>query len=471
MAGALFGVVLVAAVACAQVQPSAPSATSTLKTTAKTTTTSVSTPAPAKLPPVTGGGVRALWQGAPWAYLTFDGATLLGVGSSGSQPTKLHAVAAATGKPLWTLTMPKSESLILGLVPAGGVIVVEIGHIVGVALPAVDKYVGVDVKTGKTRWSAPVGGAYQSPPIATAGKFLLTGDTTDAVTGRIAATGKVVWRDPRPAGCGPANNPVTPGLGLAADGSLVGASFYCGRRVVVRRLDPATGKARWTWRSPAVAAKAGQYLALTAAAGDGGLLLLSGMIGPPPAAQHFTSALPYARSWPAAFGPNDEESTVLALAASNGHPLWTELGGQQQTFSLTADAVCEVISAGLECRSDPTGSATMPTLLTGVGDNDRPDVIGDEAAGLSDGLAAVTIASAKPGGTVLRVLRVRGGATVAQVRIAIAAAPAGSNLWAFAVGAAPLGLHTIVVLLRRVDLPGDGGRPVLALAVRVPADA
>ena len=386
----------------------------------------------------------------------------------GGPSPAVHAVSAATGRPLWTVTLPKSVSFILGLVPAGSVVVVEAGHRVGVAFDGVFRYIALNVKTGRTLWTAPAGGTYQSPPIAASGKYLLTGDASDAVTARIAATGAIVWRDLRPTGCGAPFNAITPGVGLAADGSLTAASFYCGRRVVVRRLNPATGKTLWTWRSPDVA-DAG-LLRLTAAASDGGLLLLHAMIGAPPDAERFARALPHPHSWPAALGPNDEESTVLALAGSDGRPRWTEVGGEQQTFDPADGAVCEAVNIGLECRGDATGNATLPTLLTGVAVRYPPGVLGDGPAGVSDGLAAVTIATPKPG-VVLRVVRVRGGATVAQVRIAIGAPPGGTNLWTFAVAAAPIGAHTIVVLLRRVDVPGDGGRPVLALAVHVPAGA
>jgi outer membrane protein assembly factor BamB len=470
----VLGVLLAASAGCSAVRSPAPSATLVAAAQATSArqasvlaqaTLPPMTLPPMTLPPVTGGGVRALWQGAPAALLTFDGGTLLGVGG---QLTQVHAIAAATGKPLWTATMPKSVPFVWGLVPAGNVVVVEAAHHIGVAGLGVYRDIALDLKTGRTLWTAPVSGSYQSPPIAASGKYLLTGDSTDAVTARIAATGAVVWRDARPAGCGPPFNSVTPGVGLAADGSLVAASFYCGKRVVVRRLSPATGKALWTWRSPDVA-DAG-LLTLAAAAGDGGLLLLTGAVGPPPGAQRFARALPNPHSWPAAFGPNDEESTVLALAASDGHPRWTEVGGQEQTFDLTAGAVCEVVDIGLECRGDATGTATMPTLLTGVSDGYGPGVVGDGPAGVADGLAAVTIGTSKPG-VVLRVVRVRGGATVAQVRIPLGPGPVGTHLRVFAVAATAIGAHTIVVLLRRIDMPGDGNDPVLALAVRVPAGA
>jgi outer membrane protein assembly factor BamB len=313
LAIALLGVVLAASAGCSGVRSPARSTASVL--------------APAKLPAVTGSGVRALWQGAPWAYLTFDGGTLLGVGVgvgalAGAKLERVHAISAATGKPLWTVTMPKSLPEVLGLVPAGNVVVVEAGHPDenSVAMePIATEYVALDVKTGRTRWTAPIGGTYQSPPTAVSGKYLLTGDTSDAVTGRIAATGAIAWRDPRPSACGPPFNASAPGVGLAADGSLAGASFYCGRRVFVWRLNPATGKALWIWRSPSLAPGSAQFLMLTAAASDGGLLLLNGDIAPPSAGQQFTGALPNPHRWPTVLGPVGE-GAVLALAASDGRP-------------------------------------------------------------------------------------------------------------------------------------------------------
>ena len=60
---------------------------------------------------------------------------------------------------------------------------------------------------------------------------------------------------------------------------------------------------------------------------------------------------------------------------------------------------------------------------------------------------------------------------MAQVRIPLGPGPVGTHLRVFAVAATAIGAHTIVVLLRRIDMPGDGNDPVLALAVHVPAGA
>lgn len=429
----------------------------------------VTTPAPAapgRLPAVTGGTAHALWQGAPWGGVTFDGGTLLGIDGA-----SVDAISAATGRPLWTATMPQPLAQIMSLVPAGNAVIVESARTVGQApaavYGAVSEYTALDLATGRPLWTVPVGGTYQNPPIAVSRDYLLTGDTSGAVIARVIETGAVAWRDPRPAACGqaPSTGMDNAGLGLAADGSLAAASFSCGPRVIVRRLDPATGTALWTWQSPAVGAGDVLQIALAAAASDGRMLLLAGQIASPPAAQQFTARLPHAYAWPPALDPPDQVSTILALAAATGHPLWSELGGQLELFTLTAGSVCEMVAGGLECRDDATGAATMPTLLTGKTDGDSPPYADDGFAGVSDGLAAVTMPS-PTGGVVLRVVRVRGGAMVTQVHLAVGTtAFGGANYQVFAVAAGPLGKGAILVLLRRVDLPGY---PLLALDVPVP---
>jgi hypothetical protein len=186
----------------------------------------------------------------------------------------------------------------------------------------------------------------------------------------------------------------------------------------------------------------------------------------PPAARRFLGRLPHADAWPPALGPADETSTVLALDAANGRPRWSELGGQLERFALTAGAVCEVVNTGLECRDDATGAPTMPTLLTGARDGASPPYLADGFAGISGGLVAVTESPSRSGVT-LRVVTVRGGATVARASLAIGSVPAdGSNYRVFAVAAGPFAQGAVLVLVRRVDL---AGYPVLALAVPGPS--
>lgn len=454
VAAALAVAVLGATAGCGGSTPPAPAAVTT-----------------AKLPGVTGGGIRALWQGTPWAWLTVDGTTILGGDGLGR---KVHAAAVATGRPLWTAAVPGSL-LVLGLVPAGSVVIVAAGrslpHSPAEAL-VVTEYIALDLATGKTRWSVPVAGGHSSPPIAASGRFLLTMDPAGAATARLAATGAVAWRAPQPAGCGgPPRDPDGAVLGLAADGPLAVASYDCGQHVVVRRLDAATGRVLWTWRSPAGATGSVQTLAVATAAADGGLILITGEISRPPAGQRFLSRLPRPYQWPTALGPNSGEDMVLALDAATGRPRWSELGGQQETIAPTAGDVCEVVNIGLECRADATGATSVPALLTGKSEGDSPGYAGDGLAGVADGLAAVTESGGARGGVLLRVVRVRGGATAALARLAIGAGSGGSDQDVFAIAAAPLTRTAMLVLVRRTDLPGAPVPPVLALAVPLPGPA
>jgi outer membrane protein assembly factor BamB len=418
---------------------------------------------PGALPEVTGGGIRALWQGTQWEDLTISGGLVLGVEQAG-HPAKVHAVSALTGGPAWTMTLPASLPDVLGLVPAGSVVVVEAGR--DLDDPAggavVTQYVAVDARTGHRVWTAPVRSVQipdEIPPIAAAGELLLTGDPAGTVTARRAATGAVAWRDPLPAGCraatGTGQDNYT-GLGIAADGLLAVASFDCGPAVIVQRLDAATGRPLWSWRSPA-AYRAGVHMPVTVAARDGGVVLLTGGIGPQSAAARFTTRLPHPYPWPARLGPADGTSVVLALDAADGHPRWSERGGQQVVFAPAEGAVCELVTGGLECRDDTTGAVTLPDLVT-----QNPS--GEPVAGISGGVAIVTDELTGAHEVTLRVVKIRGGATAAQARFGIGVNGSGdANVRVGPVAAGPLPGGATLVLLSRVDLPGN-----LVLALRIP---
>ena len=134
-------------------------------------------------------------------------------------------------------------------------------------------------------------------------------------------------------------------------------------------------------------------------------------IGLQPAAARFTARLPHPYPWPAHLGPADGTSIVLALDAADGHPRWSELGGQQVTFAPAEGAVCELVTAGLECRDDATGAATLPGLVTRQASGAPP---------MADVSGSVAIVADKPnraGEVTLRIVKIRGGATAAQARL------------------------------------------------------
>jgi hypothetical protein len=277
------------------------------------------------------------------------------------------------------------------------------------------------------------------------------------VTARSLATVAVVWHYPRPKECGPAprggfasSNP-----GIAADGPLVAISIGCSPVFIVQRLDVATGKVLWSWKSP-VAVAGAMYMTVTGAARHGGVLLVTGGIGPASAAERFTAGLPHPYQWPVQLGPSDQTSVVLALDAADGHARWSELGGQQVAFSLTEGAVCETVLLGQECRDDTTGAPTLPVLVT----RHNPDTAGYTA--ISGGLTAVTVAPFQSGEVTLRIMKIRGGATVARARVPTGQIwPGGTPDNVVAVAAGPLPGGATLVLLDADNLDG----PLLALRV------
>src|SRR5437667_1235072 len=139
-------------------------------------------------------------------------------------------------------------------------------------------------------------------------------------------------------------------------------------------------------------------------------------------------------------------------------PRWSELGGQQVMFAPAEGAVCELVSAGLECRDDTTGAATLPDLVTGQNPGGNPPM-----AGISGSVAIVTAERFRAGDVTLRTVKIRGGATAAQARLAIGVKGyGGADLRVVPAAAGPLPGGATLVLISRVDLPGY---PVLALRI------
>lgn len=421
--------------------------------------------------------MTALWQGVPLLWLAFDGPTLLGVPvDSGVGTERVVAVSQATGKIRWATSLPKSMPFTLGLFPAGNTIVVEGGRdassgpIRGFALSG---YMGLNAASGKILWTQSVSGTHAAPTAAVSSGYLVTGtvpgqlfpDTFPGpVTGRVAATGKVAWTLPQPKGCG--------NLGLAGDGPLLALSYDCGRQVLVERLDPATGKALWTWRSPVATAKGGAStnLTVTTVSSGGGLVLLSGGVLGTGAAQLFAAALPHPRTWPPLLASPLSGEMALALTAA-GRPAWTETGGQQEVFEPTGDALCEEELNGFECRTGATGAPSVPAQIAypgGIGTGYG----GDDYAATADGLIAAIspVTGAGAGKAVeLRVTDAGTGKIVATARIGISPlAQPGSDITVAAVAANPLTPTSALVLVRRVDVKGD---PLLALSVSLPKGA
>ncbi len=430
-------------------------------------------------PRVTGSVLRPLWQGSPWEVFAVTDGLLIGHSYSSADPNSVTAVSALTGAGVWKAQVPRSLPVVVGFVSGASagdagalgnsVGIIEAGGEVGKAPAAVGPQataeIAVDMATGRRLWMQRLSAPSQTPAIAVAGDEVLTGSPAGVITARNAVTGRVLWTRPRPAGCARLKvaSPVDEGMGLAADGALVAASFECADGgVAVQRLDPRTGAAAWTWSSPSgTGPDAGTYLTLAGVASAGDLVLLAGQDAP--SATPLARLVPHSYVWPYRLGPLLNTEVVLALDAASGHPRWTEIGGQLQNFTLTDGAVCESANTGMECRDDVTGEPTSPVLVTGQGGGGAPPYFLDGFAGISGPVAAVTVGPFRAGRVTVELVPVRGRRPLGRVVVDVGlAAYQGASYHTYVTGAGTLPGGGIVVLLRRVDKPGY---PLVALAV------
>jgi outer membrane protein assembly factor BamB len=432
------------------------------------------------LPTITGDGLQALWQ-ADWlddslAYpVVSDGLVIAGwraPAGLGHRPAPgdavssgnatVGAVRATTGARVWALTLPSSLPDILGLVPAGKVVVVEAGQDIGQApgetLPVVTELLGIDQATGRQLWAVPATGDYQQPAIASAeaadGALLITGDPSGTLTARWTATGTVAWQ--APAGCPLLTDDVTPPVTVAADGSLIAESVSCNPSTVIRRLDPATGKTRWTWRAPAATMAGNLMIAVGEVGRAGSAILVTGLGNPRESGTTWSAVgLPSPYPWPASLSGQQADGFTLALDAASGRPRWSQASSSHfEWYALTAGAVCGD-NGGIQCRDDVTAATTMPDVAP-------PPPGHDESAYLADGLAVITSAPAPGGGIAVTVLAVRGGTVRTQARLGVKpyACDTGQVYAPTVVGFGALPGGGYLILLDRRDLPDA---PILAL--------
>jgi outer membrane protein assembly factor BamB len=420
----------------------------------------------------TGATVQALWQSGPLIEPVVAGDLVLGLDLSHG-PAELQAVSALTGRPMWSTALPSSEPDVLGLSAGGGVALVEVGHNVGRApaavIPTASELVVFDAHSGRQLWGVSVahGAArwMQRQPIAYSQGLIVMGNTTGGVIARNARSGAVVWRA-RAAWCTQRTGRHRGYYdGLAADGRLLAVSYRCPteREVVVQRLDPYTGVRLWQWISPTLPSRSSVTLSVTAAAARGGVVLLSGQMVPPPAARRYLQRLPRLRMWPTSLGPFGESELLLALDARSGRPRWSELGGQQETITLTDGVACETDTVGFECRDDRSGERSRPVLRTTRTEGDSPPYVGDGYAGISGTLAGVVLSQAPGGAITIAVLPLRGHGIVAHATVKLGSRTYGDATYSdFITGAGSLPDGTTLLLLRRVDV---AGYPLIALSV------
>jgi hypothetical protein len=427
-------------------------------------------------PRVIGSAVRPLWQGSPWDVFTVADGLVIGHRYADGRNSVI-AVSALTGEGVWDAPIPALTQagplpIVRGFVTGASagtdsVGIIEAAGEVGRAPVPVGSLatteIAVDMATGRRLWMA---GFSQNPPVAVSGNEVLIGSPVGVITARNAETGRVLWTRSRPAGCSKleVDSPVEEGMGLGADGPLVAASFECvDGSVVVQRLDALTGTAVWTWTSPReTGLNAGIYLTVTGVATAGDLVLLAGQDSP--SATSLARLVRRSYVWPSGLGPLLNSEVVLALDAANGRPRWSETGGQLENFTLTDGAVCEVANTGMECRDDVTGAPTSSVVVTGQGGGGMPPYINDRWAGISGGVAAVTVGPFRPGRVTVELVPVRGQRPLGRVVVDVGLAAYHASYQCYVTGAGSLPGGGVVLLLRRVDLPDY---PIVALQLTV----
>lgn len=416
----------------------------------------------------TGARITALWQ-APLTKAVVTGDLVVGLAAG-----RLEAISESTGQQRWTASLPAEEPYVAGLFAAGGVVVVEVGHVgtTPAGIYEVTRDVVFDALSGRQLWDAGVPGGPAvrvHPAITYAQGLIVSGNASGGVIARKALTGAVAWRTPPPSCAQDAGGGSGYDDGLAADGGLLVVSYRCDSdrrsQVVVERLAPRTGARLWQWRSIAAGEQSFIELSVVGAATQGELVVLSGRAGEPMVG-HYVRILPRPRVWPTslgglgAFGGTD---LLLALDARTGTPRWTELGGQQEELTLTDGVTCETVNIGFECRDDQSGLQTRPVLTTESEEGSSPPYRGDGAAGISGSLAGVVLSQAPSGAVSIGVFPLRGGGAIAHATVQLGDSTYGGAKYKnFIVGAGPIAGGGTLLLLRRVDV---SGYPLVALRV------
>jgi hypothetical protein len=418
-----------------------------------------------------GGTVTALWQ-LRLVYPAIVGDTVVGVARVGSA-ARIEAISALTGQPRWSVATP-AEPEVLGVSLEGSVVIVEAGRALhDPAGQIVVKEIAVySLADGRSLWHTPVAVGPEYLPgnqrAYVAGTIVMAGPDGELVARR-ATTGGIVWRASRPRSCPQGGGDEAGGdARVAADGSLLVASYPCerggGSYVLVERLSPGSGKPVWQWRT--VSVKAGNQasfigLSVVGVASAGGVVLLQGQVSKP---GRYVRTLPNARRWPPALGPEGDEM-LLALAARDGRPRWSELGGQNPELALTDGVVCEFDIQGVECRNDLTGQPSRPLLTTGLSELETSgsDDVGDDKAGVAGNLVAVALRRRGQDPLVVELAPARTPGEAARVLVWLGPnRPEPAHSTPAIVRAGPLPGGATLLLLRRLDVPED---PLLALRV------
>ncbi|MGO9876578.1 MAG: PQQ-binding-like beta-propeller repeat protein [Acidimicrobiia bacterium] len=424
----------------------------------------------ALLPGVTSSDatVRSLWQVDRLSEQVVIDDAVVGVVQTGEQ-SRLHAVSAATGKPLWTFTFPVAEPQTSGVLAAQGVVIAEVGHEVvggGPGGPIVTQLVVIDARSGARLWTEHVGGRTQAPPVAIASGVVVLGDPVGTLIARNVRSGERVWQRSRPAMC-PRAGPAQYDEALVADGPVLAVSYQCSFRTtsrsLVERLDLSSGTPAWEWTTVTLSGGFGGWLSVVGAASSGETVFASGQF--PPKVPSLAGTLGRAMTWPSNLG-SPGQGTLVSLDAATGRPRWNEFGSERYSFvqiTFVDGAVCESMALGFQCRDDVTGEPTRPVFHSGYGPSAIPPYESDAFAGISGDTTAAVVSTSATHSVSLIVMPVRGTSPVAHVNVDVGTTTVdGSRYDPFVVGTGQLANGATLLLLRRIDV---STYPLLALSV------
>jgi hypothetical protein len=418
------------------------------------------------LPQVTASGATAhsLWQVSGLVdHAVADGA-VTGFTRSDNR-WSIDSVSVADGKPMWAVALPVAQPEPIGLISSDGVVIAEVGHSSHSRSggTTASDFIIVNARDGHPLWTAPIDGTWGRPAFVVSRGLFVTGDRLGRLSARKVRTGAIVWRRPRPVSCHQVGQ-LQYDEGLAADGSLMVASYQCLNHgiysTLVQRLAVSNGTPIWQWTTPRVVPGEMDWLTVDAVAQSGNVVLLGGQI--PPNAFKFAAALPRPSTSPSILGPVGNE-VLVALDGDSGRPRWTEVGAQQEQISLTDGAVCESVSAGFECRDDVSGAPTRSVYSSGYDETAISAYGPQDVAAMSGDTVGEVKPSSSTHSVAVLLIPLRRDAVVATLKLDIATVTSdGSRYSTMVVSSTPLPNGETLLLVRRVDLPSY---PLLALSV------
>jgi outer membrane protein assembly factor BamB len=286
------------------------------------------------------------WSGEVSAALAVAGTRAFS-DSGGACVSEIDASSGAAG---WSWAAGGS-AIVMGAVATEDAVVVATGHSHGTApaavMPATDRVVGLDPRTGVRRWSVEVGQDGQSVPAVVSDGSAIIAKADGSLLGVDAVTGRSEWVVPAPAGCTSSKALTSPDVAVNLLPGVGGAivDYHCDGPERLVQLDASSGAARWTRSLPD--GWAVQYQ--SPAASDATVLgvLVSGngaAIAPLRSSSHDVSA-------------TTGTVSLIALNAATGAPLWQVDGISSAAGAYSgAGRLCTASGSGATCYAEASGA-------------------------------------------------------------------------------------------------------------------